>query len=75
MDWSQCSAVDRDPEKMGGAWCFAGTRLPVVSMFEALDSGSALGEFFEWFPDLNPKLAHEVLAFARQSLKAPAEAA
>jgi uncharacterized protein (DUF433 family) len=72
MDWSQCSAVDRDPQKMGGVWCFAGTRLAVASLFEALDRGSTVDEFLEWFPDLDPRLAHEVLRFARESLAVPA---
>ena len=71
VDWSQCSAVDRDPGKLGGQWCFKETRLPVVSLFEALEKGSSLDEFLEWFPDLDPNLAHEVLDFAKKSLEQP----
>ena len=74
MDWSQCSAVDRNPLKCGGAWCFAGTRLTVASLFEHLDKGSSVDEFLEWFPDINPELVHAVLEFARKSLE-PAAAA
>jgi len=33
MDWSFCSAVDKNPAKLGGVWCFRGTRLPVASLF------------------------------------------
>ena len=29
LDWSQCPAVESIPDKVGGAWVFRGTRLPV----------------------------------------------
>lgn len=29
VDWSQCEVVDRDPGRVGGAWVFLGTRVPV----------------------------------------------
>jgi len=75
MDWSQCPAVDRNPEKMGGVWCFADTRISVESLFENLDLGASVDEFLEWFPDLKPELVHAVLAFARASLREPVKAA
>ncbi len=52
MDWQDCKAVDRNPEKLGGKWCFAGTRMPVVSLFDHLDQGATIDEFLEWFPDV-----------------------
>lgn len=75
MDWALCSAVDRDPGRLGGAWCFKGTRMPVASLFEHLDKGSSVDEFLEWFPDLDPELVHQVLAFAVDSLRQPEAAA
>lgn len=75
MDWSQCTAVDRHPGKLGGKWCFAGTRMPVDSLFEHLDSGCSIDEFLEWFPDIDPEQVHAILAFARESLKQPEAAA
>ena len=69
MNWALCKAVDRNPKKMGGAWCFAGTRMPVASLFDHLDEGSTLDEFFEWFPDVPGELVHEVLRFAKDSLR------
>ena len=68
MNWESCPAVDRNPNKLGGAWCFAGSRMPVASLFEHLDKGSTVDEFLEWFPDVDPKQVHEVLAFAKSSL-------
>jgi hypothetical protein len=40
LDWSQCSAVERTPGKVGGAWIFKGTRVPVSALFENLESGA-----------------------------------
>lgn len=75
MNWALCTAVDRNPNKLGGAWCFAGTRLAVVDLFEHLDKGSTIDEFLEWFPDISAEQVHEVLRFAKASLEQPAAAA
>ena len=71
MDWSLCSAVDRNPEKLGGAWCFRGARVPVAAVFEHLDQGSTIDEFLEWFPSVGREQVHDVLAFAQSSLEEP----
>jgi uncharacterized protein (DUF433 family) len=71
MDWSRCSAVDRNPEKLGGAWCFCGTRLRVTTLFEHLDKDATIEEFLEWFPAVTRDQVHEVLAFAKDSLEQP----
>ena len=71
MDWSLCSAVDRNPRKLGGAWCFRGTRLPVAALFEHIDQGSTIDEFLEWFPSVSREQVHQVLAFAKSSLEQP----
>ena len=75
MDWSLCSAVDRSPGKLGGIWCFQGTRLSVASLFEHLDQGSTVEEFLEWFPSVSREQVHQVLAFAKRSLEQPAAVA
>ena len=30
MNWEACSAVERNPRKISGAWAFTGTRVPVL---------------------------------------------
>ncbi len=75
MDWSRCSTVDRNPGKLGGEWCFRGTRLPVVVLFEHLDRGATIDEFLEWFPSVSREQVHQVLAFAKSSLEQPTVAA
>ena len=75
MDWSLCSAVDRSPGKLGGAWCFRGTRVPVATLFDHLDKGSSIEEFVEWFPSVSRDQVHQVLEFAKNSLQQPTAAA
>ena len=58
-------AVDRNPQKLGGVLCFAGTRMPVRSLFERLDRGATVDEFLEWFPDVTAEQVHGVLEFAK----------
>ena len=72
MDWSLCRAVDRNPGKLGGVWCFRGTRMPVASLFEHLDRGSTIEEFIEWFPSVTREQVHQVLEFTKSSLGEPA---
>jgi uncharacterized protein (DUF433 family) len=71
MDWSKCAAVDKDPERMGGVWCFRGTRLAVASLFEYLDDGLTIEQFVEFFPGVAMDQVREVLAFAKASLEQP----
>jgi uncharacterized protein (DUF433 family) len=74
MDWSLCGAVDRNPGRMGGIWCFRGTRLP-TTLFEYIDQGSTIDEFLETFPSVTQEQVHVVLAFAKGSLESPAAVA
>lgn len=67
MDWSQCPYVDRDPERMGGVWCFKGVRLSVASLFDHLEHGVTVDEYLEWFPGVAPENVHGVLEFVRKS--------
>lgn len=43
-------AVERDPEKISGAWVFSSTRVPVVALFENLKDGATVDQFQDWFP-------------------------
>jgi uncharacterized protein (DUF433 family) len=74
MNWELCKAVDRDPEKLGGKWCFAETRMPVAELFKLLSDGVTIEEFLEWFPEVSAEQVHDVLAFAQASLDQPAAA-
>ena len=49
-DWETCPAVEQTPGKVGGAWVFAGTRVPLFALYENLASGATVDDFVEWFP-------------------------
>jgi uncharacterized protein (DUF433 family) len=69
LDWSQCPAVESIPGKVGGAWVFRDTRLPVATVIENLEDLS-VEEVMEQF-DVTREQIKAVLDFVAQSLKAP----
>jgi len=70
LDWSQCSAVERIPGKVSGAWLFKGTRVPVKALFENIEGGATIQQFLEWFPGVTREQAEAVLEYAQRSLEA-----
>ncbi len=55
-----------DPEILGGEPVFRGTRVPVASLFEHLESNCPLEEFLECFPSVNREAAVAVLMGAEK---------
>ncbi len=70
LDWSTCPAVERDPEKLSGAWVFRGSRVPVSALFENLENGATLDQFLSWFPGVARAQVEAVLEHAARSLQA-----
>lgn len=68
FDWNHCSAVEREPGKVSGAWLFKGTRVPVKALFENLEDGSRVDDFLEWFPGVTRQQVEAVLEHAQRSL-------
>ena len=68
LDWNQCVAVERVPERVNGAWVFKDTRVPVRALFENLEEGATVDDFLQWFPGVTREQALAVLAHAEQSL-------
>jgi uncharacterized protein (DUF433 family) len=63
--------VERDPERVSGAWIFRGTRVPVRALFENLENGATtVDDFLEWFPGVQRAQAEAVLKYAEASLLA-----
>ena len=69
IDWATCAAVQRDAERVSGAWVFRGTRVPVTALFENLEDGAQISEFLEWFPGVTLEQARTVLEHAARSLE------
>ena len=70
LDWTTCEAVERNPERLSGAWVFRGTRVPVSALFENLEGGATLDQFLGWFPGVTRAQAEAVLEHAARSLQA-----
>jgi uncharacterized protein (DUF433 family) len=50
-------AILSDPEIMGGAPCFAGTRVPFQTLLDFLKAGDPLEKFLEEFPSVTRDMA------------------
>ena len=61
-----------DPERLSGAPCFKGTRVPVDSLFTNLESGVSLDEYLDCFPDVTREQAVAVLEYAQKLTLRPA---
>ena len=67
IDWSTCTAVERDPQRVSGAWLFRGTRIAVSALFENLEDGSNAEEFVQWFPGVTLEQVRAVLEHVARS--------
>jgi uncharacterized protein (DUF433 family) len=61
-----------EPEILGGTPVFAGTRVPVESLFKYLEGNYTLDEFLECFPTVTRDMAVEVLERSESALFATA---
>jgi len=58
------SVVSRDPEAMGGAPVFCGTRVPVQTLLDYFEAGETIDQFLEGFPSVTWE---QVIAFLEQA--------
>ncbi|HXT10789.1 MAG TPA: DUF433 domain-containing protein [Candidatus Angelobacter sp.] len=68
LDWKNCPVVERNPERVSGAWVFRDTRVPVSALFENLEAGANVDDFLKWFPGVGRDQVEAVLEFAEASL-------
>ena len=71
----ELSAVHSDPEILGGTPVFAGTRVPVQSLFDYIEGGETVDEFLHQFPSVKREQVIAALEMARDSLLAGARSA
>ena len=62
------SLITADPEIHSGTPVFAGTRVPVKTLFDHLEAGDSLEIFLEDFPSVSRQHAVAVLEQARAAL-------
>jgi uncharacterized protein (DUF433 family) len=60
--------IEVDPEIMSGAPVFAGTRVPVESLFDYLMKGSSVEEFLECFPTVKREDVLRVLSHSKEEM-------
>jgi uncharacterized protein (DUF433 family) len=70
LNWEECTAVERDADRVSGAWVFKGSRIPVKALFENLEDGATVDEFLTWFPGVTREQIEAVLTHAGRSLEA-----
>lgn len=57
-----------DPEVHSGTPVFAGTRVPIKTLFDHLEAGDALEVFLDDFPSVSQQMAIAVLEEVRAAL-------
>ena len=57
-----------DPEIMGGTPCFAGTRVPIKTLFDYLEDDHSIEEFLAGFPTVTREQVEAVLELARDKV-------
>ena len=69
---SVSSLITVDPEILGGTPVFAGTRVPVKTLFDYLEDNYSLEEFLECFPSVSREMAQRMLEESKAALLQPA---
>jgi uncharacterized protein (DUF433 family) len=60
------SVISQDPNVLGGEPVFTGTRVSVKSLFDHLEAGDSIEQFFEGFPSVKREQVIALLEEARE---------
>ncbi len=58
------NVISSNPEVMGGAPVFQGTRVPVQTLIDYLEAGDCISDFLEGFPTVTKQ---QVIAFLEEA--------
>jgi uncharacterized protein (DUF433 family) len=61
-------AISIEPERMSGAPCFVGTRVPIKYLFDYLAGNDTIEDFLESYPHIPKKDVVRVLNMAKKLL-------
>jgi len=64
------SVISCNPEVMGGTAVFSGTRVPVQTLLDYLESGESIDDFLAGFPSVSREQVVEFLEQAKDRLVA-----
>ena len=65
------SVITTSPTVLGGTPVFAGTRVPVQTLFEYLEAGDDIDTFLADFPTVSREQVREVLELSKAALIGP----
>ena len=57
-----------DPERVSGAPCFKGTRMPVQNLLDYIEGGSTIDTFFQDYPSVTREQVIQFLELAKDQL-------
>ena len=57
-----------NPQRMSGAPCFRGTRVPVQSLIDFLEGGETIDQFLQLYPSIARQQVLTVLDFANDQI-------
>ena len=61
-------AVNIDPETMGGTPVFAGTRVPIQTLFDYIEGGDKIEDFLDDYPSVNITQVIDLLEMAKKTM-------
>lgn len=56
-----------DPDRLSGAPCFRGTRVPIQALIDHIEGNSTLEDFLAGFPSVSREQAIEFIELAKDS--------
>jgi len=62
--------INVDAEIMGGAPVFAGTRVPIQTLFDYIETGETVEEFLDGFPSVSRQQVFGLLELTKRMLSA-----
>jgi uncharacterized protein (DUF433 family) len=62
------TVISTNPDVMGGAAVFAGTRVPVQTLLDYLEAGESIDDFLEGFPSVSREQVVTFLEAAKDRL-------
>ncbi|MFQ5657924.1 MAG: DUF433 domain-containing protein [Candidatus Methylomirabilales bacterium] len=63
------SRITVDPQRMGGAPCIRGLRIPVATVVGMISEGMTEAEILRAYPDLEPEDLREALRYAAEAVR------
>ncbi len=68
LNSASMTTIQSSPDVLGGTPVFAGTRVPVQTLLDYLESGDRIDDFLQDFPSVSRDQAVQVLEIAKDAL-------